>query len=245
MSPALPTMPVLPEMPTNAPLVPLSSPALAAGGAVAPGTVQLDMGEALWNKRPVKRLSLRSADGAPLRGTVVASAPWIAYTPRRLAGNPVTLEVGVRRSALPFGQKELRVPNLFAMIWQRTRWFLPFIGCWFWLLFLFASAAGRILLWGLAIAVGAVLLAEGLIWLWTRHVRLFVPTTKENTGKLVVKSSDGDRQIEVRVVAKPSGARLALGWTLAGLFFVAEIAVVAWIVLNLAGVNLSIPPLTG
>jgi hypothetical protein len=155
----------------------------------------------------------------------------------------VTLEVGVRRGALPFGQTELHVPNLFAIIWQRTRWFLPFIGCWFWLLFLFASAAGRLLVWVALGTIGAVLLIEGLIWLWSRHVRLFVPAPRENTGKLVVKSTDGDRHIEVRVLARPSTGRMALGWTLAGLMFIVEIAIVTWIALSLAGVNVPLPRL--
>jgi hypothetical protein len=151
--------------------------------------------------------------------------------------------VGVRRSALPYGSTELRVPNLFAIIWQRTRWFLPFLGCWFWLLFLFASAAGRILVWVALGVVGSVLLAEGLIWLWSRHVRLLVPAPRESTGKLVVKSIDGDRHIEVRVLAKPSKARTAFGWTLAGLIFIAEIAIVAWIALSIAGVSVPLPSL--
>ena len=228
-----------PPLPTLTSLPPI------AASARPPAPVQLDMGEALWNRRPVKRLSLKSADGSPLRGTVVASHPWIAYSPHRLSGNAVTLEVGVRRSALPFGRAQLQVPNLFGIIWQRTRWFLPFIGCWFWLLFLFASAAGRLLMWGALAIVGAVILAEALIWLWTRHARIFVPTPRENTGKLLVKSNDGDRHIEVRVLAKPSGLRTALGWTLAALFFIVEIATVTWIALSLAGVSVTLPGMFG
>jgi hypothetical protein len=230
-------------MPTGTNLPALMPEAALVGASAAP--VQLDMGEALWNRRPVRRLSLKSADGSPLQGTIIASQPWIAYSPRRLSGNAVTLEVGVRRSALPFGRTELQVPNLFAIIWQRTRWFLPFIGCWFWLLFLFASAAGRLLMWVALAAVGLVVLAEVLVWMWSRHVRFLVPASRLNTGKLVVKSNEGDRHIEVRVMARPAIMRTILGWTFAGLIFMAELAIVAWIVLNLAGVNVTLPVLPG
>lgn len=91
-------------------------------------------------------------------------------------------------------------------------------------------------------ALGAILLAlllsEGLMWLWAMHVKLLVPAVKLNTGRLVVKSSGGEEQIDVRVVAHPSWIRKALGWVLSVLFLAAELGAVAWvIILTLGGLD--------
>ncbi len=201
----------------------------------------MDLGEVRWNSRPVRKLALRSQAGSQMKGTVLASQPWIAYNPQHFNGNPVTLEVKVKHRELPFGRTELHVPNLFAIIWAQTRRVLPFIGFWFWVLVLTGSALGRMLPWAIVAAVAGVALFELLMWMWTLHVRYLVPSKKLNTGRLMVKSSEGDRQIEVRVVARPSWARRAAGWTGALLLLFAEVAAVAWIVLTLAGVTVSIP----
>ena len=203
----------------------------------------LDLGEVRWNMRPVRRLALRSAAGGQMRGTVDASQPWIAYNPQQFNGNPVTLEVKVKHRELPFGRTELHVPNLFAIIWVQTRRVLPFIGFWFWLLVLAGSALGKMLPWALVGAVAGVAALELLIWVWTWHVRYLVPTERLNTGRLMVKSSEGDRQIEVRAMARPSRARRAAGWTGAMLLLLVEVAAVAWIVLTIAGVTVSVPGL--
>ncbi len=197
----------------------------------------LDLGEVRWNTRPVRRLALRSAAGGQMKGTVVATQPWIAYNPQQFNGNPVTLEVKVKHRDLPFGRTELHVPNLFAIIWAQTRKVLPFIGLWFWLMVLAGSALGRVLPWAVVGAVAGVAVAELLLWVWTLHVRYLVPTKKLNTGRLMVKSTEGDRQIEVRVVARPSWARMASGWAGALILLLAEVAAVAWIILTLAGVT--------
>jgi serine/threonine protein kinase len=194
----------------------------------------VDLGEARWNSKPMRRISLRGS-GGPVRGTVLASQPWIAYNPAHFQGNAVTLEVKVKHMRLPFGRVKLQVPNLFAIIWARTRRILPLIGFWFWVLLLAVSSLGRTLLWGLAATVGTLLLLEGLMWLWAMHVQLLVPAAKLNTGRLLVKSSGGDQQIEVRVVARPSSIRRAFGWSVALVLFMAELAAAAWIVLLLAG----------
>jgi hypothetical protein len=114
---------------------------------------------------------------------------------------------------------------------------------WFWLLLLVTSSLGRNLLLGVAGFVGGLLVLEGLMWLWAQHVRLLVPTEKLNTGKIMVKSSGGDQNIEVRVLARPSWLQKAAGWSVALLLFVAEVALVSWGILALAGINLPMPSL--
>ncbi len=200
----------------------------------------VDLGDTDWNRKPMRRVQLQGVGGERVEGKVLASQPWIAYNPAHFNGSTITLEVKVRRRQLRFGQVELQVPNLFAIIWARTRRVLPFIGCWFWLLLLVASSLGRILLWGLAGAVGVILLAEALLWLWSLHVKLLVPSDRLNTGRLWVKSSGGDQQIEVRVMARPSWIRRAAGWTMALVLLTAELAGVAWLVLTLVGVQLGV-----
>jgi hypothetical protein len=71
-------------------------------------------------------------------------------------------------------------------------------------------------------------------------VRLFVPAEKLNTGRLMVKSSGGDENIEVRVLARPSQVQRAIGWIIALLFFVTEIALATWGVLALLGIEFPI-----
>lgn len=201
----------------------------------------LDLGEVRWNSKPARKLALRSAAGGQMKGTVLATQPWIAYNPHQFNGNPVTLEVKVKHRELPFGRTELHVPNLFAIIWAQTRRVLPFIGFWFWVVVLAVSALGKMLPWAFVGAIAGVLLLELLIWIWTLHVRYLVPSEKLNTGRLMVKSSEGDRQIEVRVVARPSWMRKAVGWAGALLLLMAEVAAIAWIALTLAGVTISVP----
>jgi serine/threonine-protein kinase len=200
----------------------------------------VDLGETHWNRRPMKRILLRSAGGEGVEGTIGATHPWIAYSPEHFKGNTATLEVKVKRGQLRFGQVELQVPNLFAMIWTRTRRWLPFIGCWFWLLLLVASSLGRTLLWALAGAAALLVAAEALLLLWSWHVKMLVPTERLNTGRLLVKSSGGDQQIEVRVMARPSWIRRALGWTMALVLLTAEIAGLAWFVMTVAGVQANV-----
>jgi hypothetical protein len=202
----------------------------------------VDLGEARWNSKPMRRVALR-ASGGPVRGSVVASQPWIAYNPAHFQGNAVTLEVKVKRMRLPFGRVKLQVPNLFAIIWARTRRILPLIGFWFWVLLLAVSSLGRTLLWGLAATVGVLLLLEALMWLWAMHVQMLVPAPQVNTGRILVKSSGGDQQIDVRVMARPSSMRTAVGWLIALVLFVAELAAATWIVLLLAGWDIALPGL--
>jgi serine/threonine protein kinase len=205
----------------------------------------VDLGETRWNRGAVKRIQLSSAGGQRVEGTVIASQPWIAYSPDHFKGNTATLEVKVKRGQLRFGQVQLQVPNLFAMIWTRTRRWLPFLGFWFWLLLLVASSLGRTLLWAMAGAVTLLVVAEALLLLWSWHVKMLVPAERLNTGRLLVKSSGGDQQqIEVKVMARPSWLRRALGWTMALVLLTLEIAGIAWIVMTVAGVpfNASIAP---
>jgi serine/threonine protein kinase len=223
------------QAPINPP-GPLSAPSLVVSEPV------LDLGESRWNTRLARRVNLTSPTGA-MRGMVVATQPWISYNPQHFQGNAVTLEVKVKKGQLRFGRVELQVPNLFAIIWARTRRLLPFIGCWFWLLLLVASSLGRTLLMGLAAVVGALLVFEGLMWLWAQHVKVFVPAAKLNTGRIMVKSSGGDQHIDVRVLARPSWLQRSTGWTVALLLFVVEISVVTWFILIAAGVSVSVPGL--
>ena len=195
----------------------------------------IDLGEVKWNSKPARKISLRSSGQGHVKGSIIATHPWIAYNPRHFQGNSVTLEVKVKKHELPFGRVELQVPNLFAIIWTRFRGMLPLIGCWFWVLFLAASSFGRFVWPALGAIVLALLLSEGLMWLWAMHVKMFVPAVKLNTGRLVVKSSGGEEQIDVRVVAHPSWIRKALGWALSVLFLGAELGAVAWIVIWVVG----------
>lgn len=200
----------------------------------------VDLGEVRWNSKTARKIAL-SSSGGKVRGTVLASQPWIAYNPQQFQGNAVTLEVKVKKRDLPLGRTELQVPNLFAIIWARTRRVLPLIGCWFWLVLLVASALGRILLWGAAALIAGLLIFEALMWLWAAHVRLLVPAERVNTGRLTVKSSGGDQQIEVRALARPSWGRKALGWTAALLLFTAEVGAAVWIALALTGFEIYLP----
>jgi hypothetical protein len=109
---------------------------------------------------------------------------------------------------------------------------------WLWLIVLVAGALGRTLLTVVAAVLGSLLLLEALMWLWAQHVRLLVPTEKVNTGRLMVKSSGGDSSIEVRVLARPSWAQRAIGWTVALSLFVIEITLVTWLALSLFGIRL-------
>jgi len=203
----------------------------------------VDLGEAKWNTRPARKVAIRNAGGAHMKGVVMSSQPWIAYNPQHFQGNAVTLEVKVKKRQLPFGRVELHVPNLFYIIWSRTRRVLPFIGCWFWLLLLVASSLGKTLLWGLIGAGGALVLFEGIMWLWAFHVRWLVPAERLNTGRLLVKSSGGEQHIDVRVIARPAWARKALGWTMALLLLIAELATVTWVALALVGIEVPLPGL--
>ncbi|HET9493047.1 MAG TPA: hypothetical protein VFR15_02335, partial [Chloroflexia bacterium] len=202
----------------------------------------LDMGEARWNTRLVRKINLKSQGGA-MRGMLLATQPWIAYNPQHFQGQAVTVEVKVKRRNLRFGRVQLHVPNLFAIIWARARRMLPLFLVWFWLLLLVTSSLGRNLLLGVAGVLGGLVVLEVLMWLWAQHVKILVPAEKLNTGKLMVKSSGGDQNIEVRVLARPSWLQRAVGWSVALLLFVAEVALVTWGILALAGVNLPVPSL--
>lgn len=224
-----------------------SSTSRPTGKADPPALVvsdhMVDLGEAKWNHTPVRRISLLNVGGGVMKGTVKATQPWVALNVQSFRGNTQTIEVRVKKRDLLFGRVELHVPNLFAIIWTRARWALPFIGLWFWVLFLAANSLGRWLVWGvLALAAGLVL-AEVLMWWWALHVRLLVPAERLNSGRLLVQSSGGEQQIELRVKARPSWARKAIGWTLAGLLMAAELGAVVWIVLTLAGYSITLPGL--
>jgi serine/threonine-protein kinase len=253
-SPARPAVAAAPvatvNVPTAAPAVQTHRPAppsvdlRPAGGApstdLAGGAPALevserlvDLGEARWNSKPVRRLSLVNVGGGEMRGTVQSMQPWVALNVQSFQGNAQTIEVRVRKRLLPFARVELQVPNLFAIIGSRTRRYLPFILLWFWILLLVASSLGRYLFWTLGATAGALVLAQGLMWWWALHVRLLVPAEKLNSGSLLVKSSGGEQKIEVRVKAQPSWVRTALGWIVAGLLMTAELAALLWIALRL------------
>jgi hypothetical protein len=222
--------------------VPVAVPAGSMSGKLMVSEPVLDLGEARWNTRPARKVNLSSPDGA-MRGMVLATQPWIAYNPQHFQGSAITLDVKVKKSQLRFNRVQLQVPNLFAIIWTRTRRVLPFIGFWFWLLVLVGSSFGRTLLLAGAAAVGSLFVFEGLMWLWAQHVQLFVPSERVNTGRIVVKSSGGDQQLEVKVLARPSWLQRTAGWSIALLLFVAEIALVTWLALTLVGVTLPLPRL--
>jgi hypothetical protein len=220
--------------------VPVAMPAGSLSGQLVVSEPVLDMGEARWNTRPARKVNLSSPNGA-MRGMVLATQPWIAYNPQHFQGSAITLDVKVKKSQLRFNRVQLQVPNLFAIIWTRTRRVLPLIGFWFWLLVLVGSSFGRTLLLVGAGAVGSLLLFEGLMWLWARHVQLLVPSERVNTGRIVVKSSGGDQQIEVKVLARPSWLQRTVGWSVALLLFIAEIALATWLVLALVGIEIPLP----
>ncbi len=220
---------------------PVAAPAHAApqGTESRPALVVsehlVDLGEAKWNSKTARKINLLNVGGGEMKGTVVATHPWVALNMQSFQGNAQTVEVRVKPRELPFGRVELHVPNLFAIIWARTKWALPFIGFWFWVVLLVASSLGKMLLTGLLALAAVLFVAEALIWWWAMHVKLLVPAEKLNSGKLLVKSSGGEQQIEVRVRARPSAMRKAFGWVLAVGLFAGEIALVAWAALSLAG----------
>jgi hypothetical protein len=195
----------------------------------------VDLGDAGWNNKPVRKISLLNVGGGEMKGTILPTQPWVALNIQSFQGNAQTIEVRVKKRSLPFGRLELQVPNLFAIIWARMRWALPFIGFWFWVVFLAASSLGKQLLLGLVALAGALLLLEVLMWWWAIHVRLLVPTEKLNSGRLLVKSSGGEQQIEVRVKSRPSWLRKAVGWTVAALLMSVQLGAAVWIVLTFFG----------
>ena len=200
----------------------------------------MDLGEARWNSKPVRRISLLNVGGGEMKGTVHSMQPWVALNVQSFRGNAQTIEVRVKKRLLPLARVELQVPNLFAIIWSRTRKFALFIAFWFWVVVLVANSLGQYLLWALGAAAGVLLLTQGLMWWWALHVRLLVPAGKLNSGSLLVKSSGGEQQIEVRVKAQPAWARLALGWITAGLLMFAELVALMWILLTLMGYEIVI-----
>jgi serine/threonine protein kinase len=220
--------------------VPVAVPAGSLSGQLVVSEPMLDLGEARWNTRPARKVNLSSPGGA-MRGMVLATQPWIAYNPQHFQGSAITLDVKVKKSQLRFNRVQLQVPNLFAIIWTRTRRVLPLIGFWFWLLVLVGSSFGRTLLLVGVGAVGSLLLFEGLMWLWAQHVQLLVPSERVNTGRIVVKSSGGDQQIEVKVLARPSWLQRTAGWSVALLLFMVEIALVTWVALTFVGIEIPLP----
>ena len=190
----------------------------------------LNLGEARWNREPVGKVNLLNVGGGNLEGAIVSTAEWLVPSIHKFKSNTKGIEVRVRKAALPFGRVDLQVPNLFAIIWTRAKWVLPFIGFWLWLLLLVASSVDELLLLGLAVVVIALIVSEALMWLWALHARLLVPAEKLNTGRLVVKSSGGEQQIEVRVKARPSQLRIATGWAMVATLMSAELGSVAWLV---------------
>ncbi len=227
---------------TSTAVAPVAQPALPAekkqeSGKPVLAQQILDLGEARWNSRVTKKVPVTTTGGA-VRGMVLATQPWIAYNPQHFQGSAVSIDVHVKRRQLKFGRVELQVPNLFAIIWARSRRVLPFILVWFWLLLLLVGTLGRILLTTAAVAIGGLLVLEGLMWLWAQHVRLLVPSERVNTGRLMVKSSGGDSSIEVRVLARPSWVQRTVGWSIALLLFVTEIVLATWTVLSLFGIEI-------
>jgi serine/threonine-protein kinase len=223
-------------------LVPLAMPVGIGSSRLFVSDPVLDLGEARWNTKPARKVSLSSPGGA-MKGMVLATQPWIAYNPQHFQGSAITLDVKVKKSQLRFSRVQLQVPNLFAIIWSRTRKILPILAFWFWLLVLVGSSFGRMLLLGLAGTVGALILFEALMWLWAQHVRLMVPAERLNTGRIVVKSSGGDQQIDVKVLARPSWLQRAAGWSAALILFVAEVALATWALLSIAGITIPLPTL--
>ncbi|MFL5734888.1 MAG: serine/threonine-protein kinase, partial [Chloroflexia bacterium] len=148
---------------------------IGATPALAVSERLVDLGEARWNSKPVRRISLTNVGGGEMKGTVQSLQPWVALNVQSFQGNAQTIEVRVRKRLLPLARVELHVPNLFAIIWARTRRFLPFILFWFWIPLLVANSLGQYLLWTVVGIVGALLLTQGLLWWWALHVRLLVP----------------------------------------------------------------------
>jgi serine/threonine protein kinase len=232
---ASPPVPAPVEAKESAPAVP-ATPAVPAQKPAVSATV-LDLGETRWNRRAAKKVNI-SSPGGVMRGTVLASQPWIAYNPHHFQGSMVTVDVQARRRLLKFGRVKLQVPNLFAIIWTRARKLVPFIIGWFWLLLLVGGALGRTLLMGMAGVVGALLALEGLMWLWAQHVRLLVPAEKINIGRLMVKSSGGDNSIEVKVLARPSWIQRYAGWLFALVLFTIEVSLTTWAILSIFGIEI-------
>ena len=193
----------------------------------------VDLGEAWRNKRLMGRVDLLNVGDGELEGTVLSRDAWLVPSIHKFRGQIQTVELRVRKAALPLGRVELQVPNLFAIIWARARWALPFFGLWLWVLLLVASSAGRFLLIGLAGLLGALVLTEGLMWLWAWHVRLLVPAERTNTGRLLVQSTGGEQQVEVTVKARPTWLHVASGWLSAALLVSAEVGLAVWFALSL------------
>jgi serine/threonine protein kinase len=193
----------------------------------------LDLGEAWRSKQLMARVDLLNVGDGELEGTVLSRDTWLVPNIHKFRGQIQTVELRVRKAALPLGRVELQVPNLFAIIWARARWALPFVGFWLWVLLLVASSAGQLLLLGLAAVVGALVIIEAVMWLWALQVRLLVPTEKLNTGRLVVQSSGGEQQVQVTVKARPSWLLVAAGWTMAATAMTVELGLVVWAALSL------------
>lgn len=256
--PALPFAPapsvkqVVVDYPPAAPVLAVAAPVVTSDPGTtktAPPTVRkgrapalsvskqlVDLGEARWNKQPVGKVDLLNLGDGELEGIVLPKESWLTPSTHKFRGKNQTLEVRVRKSALPFGRMKLQVPNLFAIIWTRARWALPFIGFWLWVLLLVASSIGQILVLGMAAALAAVATAQTAAWLWAFQVRILVPIEKTSTGRLLVRSSGGDKQIEVKVKAQPSWLRTTVGWTTAAVLMTAEIGASVWGILTLVGV---------
>ncbi len=196
----------------------------------------VDLGETRWNKQPVGKVDLLNVGDGDLEGKVIPKERWLAPIIHKSLGKVQTVEVRVRKAALPFGRTELRVPNLFAIIWARARWALPFVGFCLWVLLLVASSVGQLLVLSAAAILAALSATEVAMWLWAFQVRLLVPAERLNTGHLFIQSSGGDQEIQVRVKARPSWLRVAVGWTSAALLMSAELGAAIWGILALVGV---------
>ena len=94
------------------PATPAQKPAVSA-------TV-LDLGETRWNKRAAKKVNI-SSPGGVMRGTVLASQPWIAYNPHHFQGSVVTVDVQAKRRLLKFGRVKFAKYQIYSLLYGHGR----------------------------------------------------------------------------------------------------------------------------
>jgi hypothetical protein len=202
----------------------------------------IDLGPMGKAARKGRRVKVTSATGAPVKGWVQPSAPWIALSMREFAGSAADLTIAARQRGLKLARFQWRVPNLFALLprglWRALtrssllRWLLPV---------LLVVGAGVLLtqrpIAALALAAGLLLgMATGItqLWLWLVAVQVgwFVPAPRQNIGYVQVDTQGGGRRlVEVRVLARPGFLRAALGWLLVSLLLIAELVGLGWLIL--------------
>src|SRR5439155_2222186 len=63
----------------------------------------VDLGEATWNRKPARKVSLLNVGGGEMKGTILPTQPWVALNIQSFQGNAQTIEVRVKKRSLPFG----------------------------------------------------------------------------------------------------------------------------------------------